>query len=65
MADFPPQPPRPLEPPTEEQALARAARLLEMCEDETDRSLVEAWTEMATQWVSIAAIRARFDQGAC
>lgn len=40
--------------PTRAEALANAARLLNTAEDETDRGLMERYTEIALAWVSIA-----------
>ncbi|MFC9085343.1 hypothetical protein [Nocardiopsis dassonvillei] len=49
--------PQPLgQPPTEDQALADAARLLRQAEMHTDRELMKLYIEMADGWTTIAAV---------
>ena len=42
-------------PPTFDEAMANAARLLHNAEGETDRNLMERYEKLADSWISMAA----------
>lgn len=49
--------------PDADTAIANATRLLHTAEVETDRQLMERYTEMADNWISIAGLQAARHEG--
>ncbi|MBX6387326.1 MAG: hypothetical protein IRZ07_30840 [Microbispora sp.] len=50
------------EAPTRDQAMANAARLLHTAEAETDRDLMERYTNLAEAWLGYASLLADTEQ---